>query len=75
MTLIEERFYGFEDTKELSAANEITEEQFIGLLRSRYSCLYRLEIARTYKQLIVLYLNKGILSHVTTYDVSQFEKI
>ena len=73
MRIIDEKYYGFEETKKLLSANELTEAMFIDLLRVRYSGLFNLRFTRTDKQLIVLFIDKECLSHVTAYDVKQFK--
>lgn len=73
MRNIDLKYFGFKERKSLFIANDLTEAEFIELLRSRYSCSYDLRFTRTDKQLIVLFLDKECLSHVAAYDVKHFK--
>ena len=73
MRKINQKYYGFEEKITLFLANDLTEAEFIQLLRSRYSGSYHLRFIRTDEQLIVLFFDKECLSHVTAYDVKQFK--
>ena len=73
MRKIDQKYFGFEEKIKLFLPNDLTEAEFIKLLRSRYSGSYNLRFTRTDEQLIVLFIDKECLSHVTAYDVKQFK--